>query len=151
MNPDDPDKSWYFENRQHKIPIDEHRIQQFLSKLASDFTHGAEFTIVVSSDDALRRANRRFRNISRTTDVLSFPDGEDGRLGDLLISASRAACQANEYGHSLEEEIQVLALHGLLHLQGFDHTNDNGEMQKVEEQWRRKYKLPSGLIERSTG
>lgn len=148
MNPDDPDEPWYFENRQRRIVFDERKVRTFLAQLASDLADGKQFAVVVSSDAALRRANRSFRNISRATDVLSFPDGEDGHLGDLLISAARAARQASENGHSVEEEIQTLALHGMLHLNGYDHETDNGTMKGVEERLRRKYGLPVGLIAR---
>jgi probable rRNA maturation factor len=81
--------------------------------------------------------------------VLSFPDGEAGRLGDILISARRADRQARQFGHSVEDELKVLALHGLMHLLGFDHENDGGEMRRTETKWRRRYGLQSGLIERA--
>ncbi len=148
MNADDPDEPWYFENRQRTIVFDERKVRTFLAQLASDLAGGKQFTVVVSSDAALRRANRRFRNISRATDVLSFPDGEDGHLGDLLISAATAARQATQHGHSVEEEIQTLALHGMLHLNGYDHETEDGEMRGVEERLRRKYGLPASLIAR---
>lgn len=150
MNPDDPDEPWYFENRQRRIEFDERKVRTFLAQLASDLAGGKQFAVVVTSDAAVRRANRRFRNIARTTDVLSFPDGEDGHLGDLLISAARAARQATEHGHSVEEEIQTLALHGMLHLNGYDHETGDDQMRGVEERLRRKYGLPGGLIARGT-
>jgi probable rRNA maturation factor len=105
--------------------------------------------VVVSSDEALRTANRQFRGISKTTDVLSFPDGEDGRLGDILISAGRAQAQAAQYGLSVEEELKTLALHGLLHLLGYDHETDRGQMRAQETKLRKRYGLPNGLIERA--
>lgn len=141
---------WHFQNRQRKVAFDESRIRGFLEALSQDLSEGLEFSVVISSDAALRQANRRFRGISRTTDVLSFPDGEDGYLGDVLISAPRAARQAAEHGHSVETEIQTLALHGLLHLNGHDHAVDNGEMRAAEERLRRLYGLPFGLIERGS-
>ncbi len=150
MYEDEPDEPWYFENRQRKIAFDESRVRDFLSRLARDLAGGGEFSVVVTSDEAVRKANRLFRNQSRTTDVLSFPDGEDGYLGDLLVSAPRAARQAAEHGHSVEDEIQILALHGILHLNGFDHESDGGEMRGEEERLRGKYGLPSGLIARGT-
>ena len=130
------------------MPFDEGRIREFLEALSRDLSGGLEFSVVVGSDAALRHANRRFRGVSRATDVLSFPDGQDGYLGDVLISAARAARQAAAYGHSVEAEIQTLALHGLLHLNGHDHEVDAGEMRDAEERLRRLYGLPSGLIKR---
>lgn len=148
MNPDEPDEPWYFENRQRKVSFDEYAVRTFLVHLADDMAAGGGFSVVISSDRALREANRRYRNVSRTTDVLSFPDGEDGYWGDLLIAAGRAERQAAQHGHSVEQEIQVLALHGMLHLRGYDHETDQGEMQAVEERFRRKYGLAPGLIAR---
>ena len=139
---------WHFENRQRKVAFDERRIRGFLKALSRDLSGGLEFSVVVSSDVAVRLANRQYRGVSRATDVLSFPDGEDGYLGDVLISAPKAARQAAEYGHSVEEEIQTLALHALLHLNGHDHEVDSGEMRDAEERLRRFYDLPTGLIER---
>ena len=149
MNEDEPDEPWYFENRQRKIAFDESKVRDFLSRISRDLATGVEFSVVVSSDEAVRKANRRFRNESRTTDVLSFPDGEDGYLGDLLIAASRAARQARDHGHSVEEEINSLALHGILHLNGYDHESDRGEMSGEEERLRARYGLKSGLIARA--
>lgn len=83
------------------------------------------------------------------TDVLSFPDGENGRLGDILISAQRAQRQAEDYGHSVEEEIKILVLHGLLHLLGYDHERDQGKMKRAEMRWRLKLGLDAALIERT--
>lgn len=150
MNDDSGEPWYYFENRQRTVPFDEPRVRAFLARLAADLASGSGFSVVVSSDAALRRANRQYRNVSRATDVLSFPDGEDGYLGDLLISAQRAARQAAEHGHPVEEELQTLALHGLLHLQGYDHQTDGGEMRRAEERLRRRYGLAAGLIERAT-
>lgn len=149
MNPDEPDEPWYFENRQYKVSFDENAVREFLCRLAEDLAEGGGFSVVVSSDRALRDANRRYRNVPRTTDVLSFPDGEDGYWGDLLIAAGRAKRQAAEHGHSVEQEIQVLALHGMLHLRGYNHETDQGQMQVAEERFRRRYGLAPGLIARS--
>jgi len=100
----------------------------------------------------IRRLNRTWRGIDTPTDVLSFPAGEDpgpGRhLGDLVISRETAARQARHEGHSLATELRVLALHGLLHLLGYDHERDSGRMARIERRLRRQGGLPSGLIER---
>lgn len=138
---------WYG-NRQRIIKIDDSAVRAFLRRASRQIADGREFAVVVSSDAAIRRANSVFRGERKATDVLSFPDGENGRLGDILISAQRAHRQAEDYGHSVEEEIKILVLHGLLHLLGYDHERDNGEMGRVESRWRRKLGLNSALIER---
>ena len=79
----------------------------------------------------------------------AFPDGEDGRLGDILISAARAERQAAEHGHSVENELKILILHGFLHLLGFDHETDSGQMALEEKRLRVKYGLENSLIERA--
>ncbi len=148
MDPGNRDRGWYFENRQRKIAFDEGAVRKFLATLARDLAEGHEFSVIVSSDEAVRKANGQFRNVRRTTDVLSFPDGEDGYLGDLLISAPRAARQAAERNHSIEEELRLLALHGMLHLKGYDHETDEGTMRDEEERLRQRYGLAAGLIDR---
>jgi probable rRNA maturation factor len=99
--------------------------------------------------------NREFRGQDAATDVLSFPAGPlpDGRgseimLGDLAISLPRARAQAAALGHNLELELQILMLHGVLHLAGMDHETDSGRMARAEKRWRLRFGLPSGLIER---
>jgi probable rRNA maturation factor len=139
---------WYG-NRQRSTKIDGSAVRAFLSRVGREVAGGREFAVVVSSDAAVRRANRRFRGKRGATDVLSFPDGENGRLGDILISAQCAARQAEEHGHPVEEEIKILVLHGLLHLLGYDHERDNGEMQRAETRWRGKLGLGAALIERA--
>jgi probable rRNA maturation factor len=104
----------------------------------------------VTGDAELRRLNREFLGKDHATDVLSFPDGGDS-LGDIAISRQRAQAQAAEFGHSLMEELQVLLLHGVLHLTGLDHEADSGEMERIEKRWRVKLGLPSSLIERTAG
>ena len=129
-----------------------------------------DVSIALVDDRAIRRLNREFRGIDRVTDVLSFPSGPQpalrqqlgalrarsrsaGRrqphLGDIAIALGCARRQAREHGHSLETELRVLALHGLLHLLGYDHEADEGQMQRVEERLRRRAGLPSGLIGRA--
>lgn len=83
------------------------------------------------------------------TDVLSFPADEKGQLGDVVIAVGVARRQAREAGHSLQTELRVLALHGLLHLLGYDHEHDQGRMARLERRLRRKGGLREGLIERS--
>ena len=145
-NNDDP--PWYL-NRQRKVGFDEDDYAAFLARLRREVAGRREFAVVVSSDAALRSANRRFRGRAAAADVLSFPDGEDGRLGDILISAARAQRQAADCGHSVEQELKILVLHGLLHLMGYDHQADEGRMRRAEVRWRKKFGLPAGLVERA--
>jgi probable rRNA maturation factor len=149
MGTDSSDGPCWYQNRQRRISIDDNQVVAFLNRIAADLAKRREFAVVVSSDEAVRTANRQFRGISKTTDVLSFPDGEDGRLGDILISAGRAQAQAAQYGLSVEEELKTLALHGLLHLLGYDHETDRGQMRAQETKLRKRYGLPNGLIERA--
>ena len=109
-----------------------------------------QVTVLLTSDAAIKRLNKQFRKKNKATDVLSFPAGEfaEGVAGDLAISTETALKQAREQGHSLSTEIKVLMLHGLLHLAGYDHEADNGEMARKERQLRGKLNLPQGLIER---
>ena len=99
-----------------------------------------------------KHSNRRFRRKNAATDVLSFPaafDGPSGFAGDVAISASIASQNARALGHSPAEEIKILALHGILHLRGYDHERDQGRMARREKQLRAKLHLPLGLIERA--
>jgi probable rRNA maturation factor len=99
----------------------------------------------------MRELNLAYRGKDYATDVLSFPvdTPADGRLGDIVIATGVAARQAREAGHSLRTELRVLALHGLLHLLGYDHEHDRGEMARVERRLRRRGGLREGLIERA--
>lgn len=107
-----------------------------------------EVTVAVVSDARVRALNRRYRRKDHVTDVLSFPTGEPGNLGDIVIAEGLAGRQAREAGHSRAVELRVLALHGLLHLLGYDHEHDDGRMARLERRLRRKGGLVEGLIER---
>ncbi|HJX27826.1 MAG TPA: rRNA maturation RNase YbeY, partial [Thermoanaerobaculia bacterium] len=89
-------------------------------------------------DREMRRVNRQFRGKDKATDVLSFP-GEEGHLGDILISVPTARRQALEAGHPAERELMVLLLHGVLHCLGYDHETDQGEMERLERRLRRRW------------
>jgi len=113
-----------------------------------------EVTVLLTTDTKIRRLNRQFRGQDKATDVLSFPADalvqEREKLeGDLAVSIPTALRQAREQGHTLAIEIKVLILHGLLHLAGFDHERDNGQMAKRERLLRGRLGLPQGLIERA--
>jgi probable rRNA maturation factor len=100
--------------------------------------HGSSVTIAFVSDKNIHKLNREFRNVDRPTDVLSFPADEETNLGDIAISVETAAAQAKENGLTFEAEIAQLILHGLLHLSGYDHETDNGEMNRLELRLRKK-------------
>lgn len=121
----------------------------WLSRVAPRGARG-ELTIALVSDARIRALNRAFRNKDQVTDVLSFPaKGEGPFLGDVAIARGRAAKQARAEGHPLGTELRVLALHGLLHLLGYDHERDRGQMSRLEARLRRKGGLREGLIERA--
>ncbi|HTC48944.1 MAG TPA: rRNA maturation RNase YbeY [Candidatus Aquilonibacter sp.] len=112
--------------------------------------------VLVTSSGELRVLNRRFRGKDKATDILSFPSPSSEVLnrkkrmaGELAISADIARENAEQLGHSVAEEIKILVLHGILHLAGFDHEQDHGEMAREENRLRRELRLESGLIERS--
>lgn len=108
-------------------------------------------TVAIVGDRRVRTLNQQFRHVDRATDVLSFPSDAPGELGDIVIAAGVARRQARAAGHALATEMRVLALHGLLHLLGYDHERDDGTMAQVERRLRRKGGLTEGLIERGTG
>ena len=126
-------------------------IQSFARTLEREVAKGRPFDCLIAGDAALRRLNREFRGEDHATDVLSFPAGENAStpfLGDIAISLGRARVQSRRFGHSVEDEVRVLMLHGLLHLLGMDHESDGGRMARLEARWRVRLGLPSGLIER---
>ena len=145
-------------------------LQRFACKLETEVAAGSPFDCLVTTDAELRRLNRDFRDHDFPTDVLSFPIDGVGRrkrlphrapprraaagqkprphVGDVAISLPRARAQARQFGHTLEHEIRILMLHGLLHLLGMDHETDRGRMARAERRWRARLGLPPGLIER---
>lgn len=125
------------------------RIEKFARLAREQVARGREFHCLVTGDAELKSLNLRFRGKNAATDVLSFPSGEKNPLGDIAISLGRARTQARERGHSIETEVCVLLLHGILHLMGMDHEADDGQMARAELRWRRKLGLPAGLIERT--
>lgn len=124
---------------------------QFLREAQTSVKLRGKVTVLLTTDAAIRKLNRRFRGKDKPTDVLSFPTAgpvADKVAGDLAISIPTARRQADEHGHSLATEIKVLVLHGLLHLAGFDHETDKGLMARRERLLRGRLRLPQGLIER---
>ena len=125
------------------------RIRRFARQLQREVARGALFHCLITGDAELRALNSRFRSKDVPTDVLSFPSGSRELLGDIAISLGRARAQARERAHSIEQEVCILMLHGVLHLTGMDHETDRGQMARAETRWRRKLDLPAGLIERT--
>lgn len=127
-------------NRQRKIKFDRQNFEKFAGKALKSIPEtGNKFvTVALVSDRQMRKLNKEFRGKNSTTDVLSFPfepdefETEENSLGDILISVEQAKRQAAENDLPLEIEIKQLILHGILHLCGFDHETDNGEMNRRE-------------------
>ena len=112
------------------------RVEEMLEAIGKP---DSSVTIAFISDQKIRELNRQFRNIDKATDVLSFPsDSSDGEMGDIAISIETAGRQAKQSGLTLDGEIAQLLLHGLLHLSGYDHETDNGEMNRLELRLRKK-------------
>jgi len=108
-------------------------------------------TLLVTNSRRMRQLNAQFRGKDRATDVLSFPSPifVEGYGGDIAVSADIAARNARALGHSTAAEVKILVLHGVLHLAGYDHESDNGQMAEKELRLRRKLGLPAALIERA--
>jgi len=127
-------------NNQRKVSIDRTILEEFAAKLSDSLTEttGGTFTVAFISDSRMKELNRSFRGKDGTTDVLSFPferdeyDPDTSSLGEIAISAAQAQKQATENNLTLETEIKQLMLHGVLHLCGYDHETDDGEMNKRE-------------------
>jgi probable rRNA maturation factor len=137
-------------------PVLDGGLARWLTGVAPARVRG-EVAIALVTDAHVRRLNNAYRGKDLATDVLSFPIGEaevpssDPALGDIVIARGIAARQAREAGHSVQTELRVLALHGLLHLLGYDHEDeaDRGRMARAEARLRRAGGLASGLIARA--
>lgn len=133
-------------NRQKRIRIEQKPLRAFAGRLARALRLEPEsFAVALVSDRKIAALNRRYRGKSKPTDVLSFPasngKGRGGYLGDVVISAETARRNARRLGHSTAGEIKLLALHGALHLLGYDHETDAGQMARRERQLRRRLGL----------
>jgi probable rRNA maturation factor len=125
-------------------------LARFLTKARRVIGSG-QVDVLITSNGEIQELNGRFRRKDKPTDVLSFPVSieSDNFAGDIAISAEIAAENARRLGHSLNEELKVLVLHGLLHLAGYDHETDQGEMACREARLRKQLNLPQSLIERA--
>lgn len=136
-----------------RIRLNRRRLQDFTSRACRAAGLKGGVTVMLTSNRQMRRLNLRFRGKDRATDVLSFPAPASASnfAGDIAISIEIAAGNAQELGHSTARELEILILHGILHLAGYDHENDRGEMARKERALQAKLALPGGLIERSSG
>jgi len=132
--------------------LSERALARFLTRATRAAKLRGVVNVLVTTSRELQRLNRRFRAIDKPTDVLSFPPMAGlagGFAGDIAISAEIAAQNARRLGHSAAQEIKILALHGVLHLAGYDHESDSGQMAGKERRLRKSLRLPVGLIERT--
>jgi probable rRNA maturation factor len=126
-------------DRQRRRRVDAMRLRRVLEGAAAALRVSGEVTLVLAGDGTLRRLNREYRRRDRPTDVLSFT-GSGGRegLGDIVISVKTAERNARGEGRRLAQELEILALHGFLHLLGYDHETDDGAMDRLEGRLRRR-------------
>ena len=140
----------------HHSALNLRELRGFLSKAKSAIKLRGNVSVMLATDKTVRALNKEYRGKNKATDVLSFPvDAEHPsaakrQAGDLAISLDTAHRQAEEHGHALQMEVKILMLHGLLHLAGYDHETDGGEMAGRESALRKQLGLPLGLIQRST-
>lgn len=139
-----PEPEPYVSFRRVPASLDRDCIENFAQNLKGGVARAVEFHCLVTTDADLRKMNAQFLGKDYATDVLSFPES-----GDVAISLQRARAQAREFGHSVEDEIRILMLHGALHLVGMDHETDGGKMARAESRWRKKLGLPGSLIARA--
>ena len=132
-------------NRQRRVPVAVKPLEDFYERVRRELRFPAEgVTVRLISDAAMARLNRTFRNKRGPTDVLSFPSngarpGQDTEYaGDIAISPETARRNARRFSRSLPVEMRILILHGMLHLAGFDHESDHGEMDRLERRLRRR-------------
>ncbi len=125
-------------------------LNRFLASAIEVLGLTGEFSVLLTGDEQLRALNLQFRGKDKPTDVLSFPALAEPAHGggDLAISLETASVQAADHGHPLQMEVKLLILHGLLHLAGYDHENDKGQMRRRETLLRKQFGLPAGLVER---
>jgi len=126
-------------DRQRRRRVDTARLRRVLAAAARSLRVSGEVALVLTADAPIRRLNARYRGQDKPTDVLSFPGpGGEAGLGDILISVATAARNAPRFGRTLARELDVLALHGFLHVLGYDHETDDGTMDRLEGRLRRR-------------
>jgi probable rRNA maturation factor len=126
-------------NRQRRRRVRPDRLRRVLRAAARDLGVSGELAVVLAGDGTLRSLNARYRGKDKPTDVLSCPGpGGEAGLGDVVISLETAARNARAFGRTLPQEVDVLALHGFLHVLGYDHETDDGTMDRLERRLRKK-------------
>jgi len=126
-------------NRQRRRPVRPARLRRLLAAAAQSLGVSGEVSLVLTRDPAVRALNARYRGKDKPTDVLSFPGpGGEAGLGDIVVSVDTAERNARRQGRTLQRELDVLALHGFLHVLGYDHETDDGTMDRLERRLRRK-------------
>jgi probable rRNA maturation factor len=132
-------------NRQRRVPVAIHPLQQFCERVQRELGFAPEsVTIELVSDENMARLNEKFRNKQGATDVLSFPANGSRPskgaeyAGDIAISPETARRNARRFSRSLPVEMRILILHGMIHLAGFDHETDHGEMDRLERRLRKR-------------
>ena len=126
--------------------------QDFMQKI-SDFLTKKDVELIITDSKEMQEINLTHRNIDKDTDVLSFPyeDMPMIPLGSIVISSEFVINKAKEFGHTTDDEFALLFIHGMLHLLGYDHEVDDGEMRNEEERLIEKFNLPNSLIVRNNG
>jgi len=122
-----------------------------LLKEIYEYLTDKDLELILTTDEEIQELNYTYRKKDKPTDVLSFPleNIPGAPLGSIVISIDTAKKEALKFGHSVEDEVKLLFIHGLLHLLGYDHEVDNGEMREKEEEIIKKFNLPDSLIIRS--
>lgn len=140
-------------DNQTTLPVDMDALEEIASSLSTK-----EVELIITNDATMQALNLEYRGKDSTTDVLSFPMQAPFTeqsifgmpLGSIIIAESYVRAKAKELGHSIQDELSLLFIHGMLHLLGFDHETDNGEMRKREEAMIDQFGLPKSLIVRTT-
>jgi len=126
-------------NRQRRRPVRPARLRRLLEAAARSLGVSGEVSLVLTRDPAVRALNARYRGKDKPTDVLSFPGpGGEAGLGDIVVSVDTAERNARRQGRTLQRELDVLALHGFLHVLRYDHETDDGTIDRLERRLRRK-------------
>ena len=126
-------------NRQRRRRVQPARLRRILAGAAQALEVSGEVALVLTSDAPVRRLNARYRGQDKPTDVLSFPGpGGEAGLGDIVISLETAARNAPRFGRTFAQELDILALHGFLHVLGYDHEKDDGTMDRLERRLRKR-------------
>lgn len=130
--------------------VTEQALSRFANRARRSSGLEGDVAIVLTGNEEMRSLNRQFRRKNKPTDVLSFPSAaQNGSAGDIAISLDIAAENAERLGHPFAAELKILILHGMLHLAGYDHETDDGEMARKEHKLRTELKLPDSLIARN--